>query len=347
LVNVGWIDKESQRRWNNWSKNGTKLPYQLWPKKPWRVSGSTSLFSRIFGGPPKPVEIRTSNIIPARDDFCHIHGLTMQSVKDWAAFRSGRSMLACTRRSEHQELNQRCELEPWTRIQNLQHEMKQQVQFLNAVIEVNNGTPDFQTGLEKAVADYYQFMLLFRKPRSQATGNFSKTMSRLGPLNLMVAGEGEINHVPPTLEIDIIWHTHRLFPGKYWRWSHTHVWRLVDQEATSHQDGVRLLAETRFALGRGSMKPSAEPDSVNRGFDRYMPSSAKPVVFETGRDRISRVIEGRNPTGRRRLIARLHGGCDGSHGGYSGYSGGGDGGGYSGGDSGGGGDGGGGGCGGG
>lgn len=79
----------------------------------------------------------------------------------------------------------------------------------------------------------------------------------------------------PTLDIDLSWHTHQLFPAAYYNWSEKHVGRCINHDDTVKETGLaKGLEETcqawQTAFGEPyrddeATKPSREDKAHTKG----------------------------------------------------------------------------------
>jgi len=102
--------------------------------------------------------------------------------------------------------------------------------------------------LQKAIRRYYQFLLLMKR-KSKITGK----------------------HVPlvPTLDIDLAWHTHQLFPQAYHRYCVEHVGRQIDHDDSLEKNViVSGLRSTSLAWLKAYNEPYTTKDLKKAYFTR-------------------------------------------------------------------------------
>lgn len=205
---------------------------------------------------------------------------------------------------------------------------------------------DFVRSLREATHDYERFIKLRERPPLKRTSPYY--IGEVGmdtiypfPRDHTILDTIEPEYVPPTLAIDLLWHTHRLFPASYWVWSFTVAKRLVEFNprplVTSYSG---LLRKTRLEWEKkyGDDCPT-QLSMGDAGLDDYSPDAATIELVHPSKMTARRILGGLNPVKSRMRRTRGTyyvydgvfvtfdgGGCDGGGGG-GGDGGGGDGGG--------------------
>ena len=367
-----WSHSSTKSSWDKYNKDRSLLPYQLWEQPPWKGTGGThdSAVSRLFRRStlttPEPSSDQTAAkkygyshepIIRQSRELHTKCALSFKqeesphwSLEDYTAWRLGQRDDKCRAYHTHLRNHERCELSPFPSIDDLSVALYGKAAFWTALVQARDTQSDFLVNLQTADADYVQFMSLFRR-------------KNMGTVHVPIWEVLEcVRLVPLTLEIDLLWHTHRLFPGCYWSWCVSEVGQLVDYDYLPSRDCAKERLEAT----------KARWDTVNMGVKRpirgevtdwmgvYIPDAAVLASDNTLKGTLESALKGRDPwrKGRRPKVQykstgrrsgnRNYGDSGGSSGGGgydTGYAGGGDsGGGGGGGDGGGGGGGDGGGC---
>ncbi|KAK0386847.1 hypothetical protein NLU13_5160 [Sarocladium strictum] len=289
-----WSDRQSHRDWDRWAASsnvGYYLSYQLWGSPPWE---HVSLLSRILRRTPKtqPPRRLTKNSAPAAPSpapyigdkssssapaATHIHqpretlfpcSLKARSsdpvswpLSDYALFRSGQIHRPCQSQVLHDACPQNsprsaCELAPWRCISHLKTALYRQAAFWSALCVARETQPSFfgNPTASGAVEQYTAFITLLRRPIPRV-----HNVSRFDPkAEYLPSVHPETRLVPPTLEVDLLWRTHRLFPGNYWAFCDENVGNVIDSEAAG--EGARLAMEmTRAAWS--ALSPIAWPSN--------------------------------------------------------------------------------------
>lgn len=305
-----WSDRQAQRDWDRWATStgvGYYLSYQLWDSPPWE---HVSLLSRILRRAPKtqpprrltkhsaasapsPAPYISNKTATSSLAATHIHqprenlypcSLKARStvptswpLSDYALFRSGQIHRPCQSQVLHDAClpnspQSACELAPWRCISHLKTALYRQAAFWNAICVARETQPSFfgnptATGV---VGEYATFIALLRRPIPRV-----HNMSRFDPkAERLPSVHPEARLVPPTLEIDLLWRTHRLFPGNYWAFCDEQVGNLIDSEAAG--EGARLALEmTRAAWS--ALSPINWPSNgspIENWEDTYIPDVA-------------------------------------------------------------------------
>lgn len=309
LANGEWRPKKTVRAWDRWSsltdgrRPGPNLPYQLWPSPPWepetagrRRSGIfSSLFSRdkvlqpgpqklakAEGAPPQPQLAFDRPVIMHEWNRCFLGTVTEMpatwDITSYTNFRTWRRSDRCHVQSQHESFRQQCELTPWPSVADLRADLNRQVPFWKILTQVARTQPGFVQGLEAAVQDYESFISLFHGNMVRRRQYISRwdSMARPPDSSQTAPGGRFVTLVPPTLEVDLLWHTHRMFPAKYWLWSSAQAGWLVEYQTL---DGVaaagRALEKTRSEWQRrlGSMCP--ENNGLGEWLEEYVPDAAR------------------------------------------------------------------------
>ena len=94
---------------------------------------------------------------------------------------------------------------------------------------------DSQLSLYKATTRYHKFLLLLKRSGGSL-------------------GQNKGPHLVPTLDIDLCWHTHQLFPQDYYSWCTEHLGRAVNHDDTipkaSLTNGLRVTSLAWFEAYR-------------------------------------------------------------------------------------------------
>jgi hypothetical protein len=333
LVALDWTDDTSRKKWKKWaSKASNKLDYQMWKTRPWPDVKPGNHLSRLLGSsnrwkPPKPSHRR---IYYTTYDKCRPVGMVVPWDLDfWTGLRMRE--IQCLRRSEHLRNNTECGLKPWPQIQSLRETLDRQILFWKTALMLRNSRPDFVSGLKLAINDYHSFMVLLRPP---------KEPSGIDPENAVVSNPSKGAHphnqsggdkparlVPPTIEVDLLWHSHRLFPGSYWYWSCQNAWRLVECDGIVEKpDAAYHHKETLREWEAKYRRPLAGANTVTSLIGHYIPGLARPVTENAGRDKQIFVLSGKSPirgrlSGPMKPVQFITGGLPGGgiSGGYGGF----------------------------
>lgn len=364
LLSGEWCPKRTHKVWNEWNSpdgtlEGPNLPYQLWPSAPWESTKRQSgIFSRILsrnadrpsssgqkwtsatnatvGQQPPPRVIimhqwnRCRTTLPTE-------GYKVWDVESYTRIRTCRREERCRSQSQHEQFDELCGLQPWPCIQDLRQDLERQIPFWKVMMHVKNSIPGFTQGLNASLTDYEQFLELFSGvlPKHGRVGLYS---SKLDP---KAAGKDGMNQslgnskgrptlrfnrlLPPTLEIDLLWQTHRLFPAKYWIWSSNKAdWVIEMQPIETAASGNVLLEYTKeLWKERTGVECPETTNSVDQWFTEYVPAAAKHASKDAEKADITTLILGHNATRQRRKPWKRGGGADMTGGGGAGDYGGG------------------------
>lgn len=301
-----WSDKTTEKEFERWASSrevGYYLSYQLWPFAPWtQISAFTKLLRRNpKTQPPRrlskasPRSSATPRSSPYQDapgsviympsapaSVCSLRPRTQEPAKTatqwpiatYALFRSGELHLPCQAQFDlgTKDIHS-CELAPWPCISHLKSSLYRQAAFWNAVCVALDGHPDtfFTEGnRDAAMLDYEAFITLLRRPIPRVHG-----MSKFDPhAEGLRALNPDTKIVPPTLEVDLLWRTHRLYPGSYLSYCDARVGQLI----TSVPAGsAYLFAQemTRAAWDAMARLPWPQHGSAIDDYsDSYTPSVA-------------------------------------------------------------------------
>ena len=310
-----WTNDYARSAWDRYNKGRGALPYQLWRQAPWKGAGKTqrrpSVVSRLFrrsssglAGPassdpaaaadgqygyshePSVRQYREPRVGCALVARRHADLPPCWSLRDYAAWRLGQRDGQCRAYDDHLDAGENCELSPFPSIGDLSVALHGQVAFWAALAHARDARPDFLAGIKAADADYARFMSLFRR-RNGGTVD-APEWENLEAMRL----------VPPTLEIDLLWHTHRLFPGSYWRWCVAEVGQLVEHTCLPYRDYVKDRLEATKArwdsLGMADQKPDAA-NEVTDWMDMYIPGVAVLAQEDALKGTLEMALKGREP----------------------------------------------------
>lgn len=286
LIRTGkWSYGSGRREWDAFVKqNHCNVSYQLWPNAPWEAG--PGVLGRLFRKKSTPGPSEKFNKLTHKDyegiwirarwskhleetfagsfpatRFQETRDLLCWPLKDYTKLRL-EPWPSCANPDLHRRVEGRCdllELAPWPSVQDTKASLYCHVAFWKALSRAQSGATDFVNGLSRAEADYANFMSLFRNvsvPASLVNEDTTISPDR-SPSKLHVA--------PPTLEVDLLWRTHRLHPGSYWPWCETHCLRVIDAAPSPSSEYVQsLLRATRdeweeclprrkFSVGRNPM----------------------------------------------------------------------------------------------
>ena len=306
LYLADWIRTSDEKKWKNWSKyTGISVPYQLWPKKPWgpqpepREKSKTgarlsAFFSRFRPNGPYSY----SDIICTRLGDCGPADGTPRKIwklDEWTSLRTGHGTGGPNVCRLVHDNGSWCAFQPFPSLETLRAAIESQVQFWRAMESALSSVKfsfQFQTWLKPAIHDYQDFIHLLR--RRDSPGASWKTWFQSGIYHHPMGASGEVEKgvAPPSLQVDLMWRTHRLFPASYWEWTHLETGWLIDQVPGSDvQSCGREIEETIRIWERTYGKPphDAVPLPV------YVLARALPVLEQPGRDMPFVILRGLNP----------------------------------------------------
>lgn len=244
-----WSHKATQRDWAMFDPRSYRLPYQLWQTTPW-VEPKKGLFG-LFSTTPRRRLRKSAGVTKIFQSFdptnCYLIGHSQWTIEEYTKFRSGegRGVRACRNHTSHRRRKEECELKPWYTVQHLRASWDGQLALWTAISKAEDG---FTSRLPHTVSDYRKFMQLFRT-------EFPQPQYQLRP-DARPKPRSRLRLVAPTLEVALLWHVHRLFPGSYWPWCDSEVGRLVDSEIVPASE---YLVETRRRWE--NMFPETWPES--------------------------------------------------------------------------------------
>jgi uncharacterized membrane protein YgcG len=312
LANGEWLPKTTVRAWDKWSslnsgrRAGPNLTYQLWPSPPWEPADvphrRSGIFSSIFSrdkapqpGPRKLEKPVTSlNGAPRQPQLEFDRPIIMQDwnrcslgtindlpatwdIKSYTEFRTWRRFDRCRNQSQHESFRQQCELTPWPSIDDLRADLNRQIPFWKLLTEVANTQPLFVQGIEDAIEDYASFIGLFHGNMVRRLQYISKFHPKL-PLpksSTTAPGSRFIALAPPTLEVDLLWHTHRMFPSKYWIWSSYQAGWLIEHQTMNNGAAAYALSKTKQEWERRLGTSCPTKNDLRQWLDRYVPDAAR------------------------------------------------------------------------
>ncbi|KAL0932134.1 uncharacterized protein CTRU02_213087 [Colletotrichum truncatum] len=316
LYNSGkWSHPKARKHWNRWNrtKSSPGLPFQLWDSPPWETKRKSSLFS-IFSGKPssKPAsgEKAEEPTIRFYSTWCRTSGKKEWKLSQYTDLRRGKRPMLCINASRHSRYGARCELTPWPSLEDFRNVINRQTCFWKAVIKARDSDPNFASkpNLEIGLSDYEKFIKLHgQPPRLRQVPNTNVWRVDMNGLPSPDKWSESRNRefVPPTLLIDLLWHTHRLYPASYWTWSFNTAGRLIDYEHTSSAvTAKRFLEETDLEWKKRNGFP-VETRHTMEEFRKegylYIPDAAIVPPGYPARVPIDWTLGGTNPVkGRRR-----------------------------------------------
>jgi uncharacterized membrane protein YgcG len=200
------------------------------------------------------------------------------------------------------------------------------------MIHAKKTMPGFVDSLTESVKDYKDFLGLFGGVLPQK-GRRRLYRSKLDPNNQGVSGSADqvtkqlslrfSRLLPPTLEIDLLWHTHRLYPAHYWAYSREQAdWVLEPQLTLGAKAGDVLLGYTKEQWKDRYSEDVKRGTSVDQWFTEYVPSAAKFASQDVMRTDLACTVNGRDAVRQRRTVRRMGRNDDISGGGGAGFSGG-------------------------
>lgn len=277
-----WSHKKAKRDWGRFDGRRKsppyRLSYQLWPVAPWETASSTSssnrsgFLSRLFsrssskhgGRLRKPLitagggqhRIPGVHMSREREGQCVLAGKTVYTIEEYTRLRSGEEDLLrreCQQYSRHLKYKEGCGLAPWPTVHHLKAAFYNQVALWTAITRAGAMADSIIPRLSPAIHDYRRFIQLFHKEIHEARVRSRKTLDPKAASRSQKTirsddglAKKRLQLVPPTLEISLLWHTHRMFPGTYWSWCTHEVRQLIDGDLTPSVEGLYTgLAETR------------------------------------------------------------------------------------------------------
>ncbi|KAK7458383.1 hypothetical protein Landi51_01206 [Colletotrichum acutatum] len=349
LYNSGtWSDKKAQKKWGlyNMRDDSHKLPFQLWRYPPWQPGRKSKLLSRFSNKQPC-MHIKADPAIMMHDvdqlAYCTIMGKREWKLSEWTYLRIGKRQDVCLKHNLHSRDGELCQLTPWPTLDDLRETLNSQIPFWKTVIQAKEGDASFAASLGRSIGDYEQFIKLLGRP---AAGTFTSRPVEYDMDTIFRSKSGTHllrSHciVPPTLAIDLLWHTHRLYPGSYWVWSFSVARRLIDYEHVTSAAAAQLfLHDTRNEWAKNYSKDCPkDPVMDNLGGDGYVPDAAAVQPGHPAKIKAKFVLGGTNPIRKRKrrtkgeyfvfdgvYVSFDSGDCGGGDGGGGGGGGGGDGG---------------------
>ncbi|KAF4975027.1 hypothetical protein FZEAL_8134, partial [Fusarium zealandicum] len=292
---------------------GPNLPYQLWPSAPWESKRHSRVLTRLLGKdatqPPSsdqkwmpPTDLKTQGtqgmtkhkqgpiVLMQQWYRCRTsvpeEGFRAWDIESYAAVRAQRIHERCRSQSQHEQFNEICGLQPWPSIQDLRAELDHQTSFWKVMTHAKNTVPGFVESLTDQVTDYEDFLTLFSGVLPK-NGRYGFYKSKLDPQTPPVHPKTPVQTgkrvglkisrlLPPTLEIDLLWHTHRLFPACYWVWSDNKAdWVLEMQTTSGAGAGNILLGYTKEQWRTATGAELIKGTPVDHWFTEYVPAAAK------------------------------------------------------------------------
>ncbi|KAF5521330.1 hypothetical protein CGCA056_v007225 [Colletotrichum aenigma] len=136
-------------------------------------------------------------------------------------------------------------------VEDLAEVFNRQVAFWKAVLKARDSDPDAASRqhLTASLGDYERFTKLHGIPPTMKKAPYKDIwkldMDALPVRGAIMSEPRNREFVPPNLMVDLLWHTHRLYPASYWVWSFTTAGRLIDYEPMASAEAAkRTLGET-------------------------------------------------------------------------------------------------------
>ncbi|KAH6693458.1 hypothetical protein F5X68DRAFT_199163 [Plectosphaerella plurivora] len=299
LVQSEWLPEKTVRAWDRWSslstgsRPGPNLSYQLWPSPPWEPDEvprrRSGIFSSIFRRDkvPQPPPLQQSqlefnrSVIMQDWNRCSLGTVNdlpaTWDIKSYTEFRTWRRFERCRIQSQHEAFRQQCELTPWPSIDDLRADLNRQIPFWKVLTEVSTTQPLFVQGIEDAIDDYTSFIGLFHGNMVRRLQYISKFDPKppVPKSSTTAPGSRFIALAPPTLEVDLLWHTHRMFPAKYWLWSSGQAGWLVEHQVQTKDAAAYALKRTRQEWERRLKASCPGRNSLHQWLHDYVPDAAR------------------------------------------------------------------------
>lgn len=277
--NGRWSHKKAQRDWDLFDRRRKgdpyRLSYQLWSSAPWGgesskgEDGGRKVFCGLFGKSQEQNRLRKNwasaehhpgiHMTSESAGQCLMLGKAVFTIEEYTKLRSNHklTMDSCHHYPRHLTNREGCGLAPWPTVHHLKASFYNQVALWTALSRAKAMSDSIIPCLPAAVRDYQRFIWLFDKEIQRLKQLSRKTLDPMAPSsapnkntsrsNTSTAAESKrLQLIPPTLEVSLLWHTHRLFPGAYWTWCVREVQQVIDGDlvpsTTALQEG---LVETR------------------------------------------------------------------------------------------------------
>ncbi|KZL72874.1 hypothetical protein CT0861_12918 [Colletotrichum tofieldiae] len=307
-----WSDKKAQKKWEyfNRRKIGPQLPFQLWRSPPWEVKRKLNILSSLsFRKPNNQTEEEPTIVMyNIAGKLCTTFRKEEWALADWTEIRTGRQLETCLKATTHSRLGQRCELAMWPNLRDLRDTLDRQIGFWKALVQARDTQKNFNTTVTESIGDYERFIKLLGRP---AQGTFTSrpleydmdTIYREKP---GTTASRNREFVPPNMVIDLLWHTHRLYPANYWIWSFTVARRLIDYEPTASAiTARRTLTETRLEWKKRYNEDCSEQFAMDEdGVEEYIPDAAVVPPGHPARVKAKFILGGVNPVRERRSYTK-------------------------------------------
>lgn len=259
-------------------------------------------------------------------------GFKIWDIAAYTAIRAQRVEERCRNQSQHEQFNAICGLQPWPSLQDLRTELEQQVPFWKLIVKAKRTIPGFADNLCEYVKDYEEFLGLFGGVLPKK-GKYGTYKSKLDPkISTDSGSKSQAKNaqrlrfsrlMPPTLEIDLLWHTHRLFPAHYWIYSREQAdWILEPQPTLGAEAGDVLLSHTKQQWQDRYTEELRRGTAVDQWFTEYVPRAAKHASYDVMRTDLVCTVLGRDAVKQRRVVRRTGRNEDISGGGGAGFGGG-------------------------
>jgi Glycine-rich domain-containing protein-like len=122
---------------------------------------------------------------------------------------------------------------------------------------------DSPFALYKATTRYHKFLLLLKRsqPSNEKNPMRRKKMSFFKAMSEQPSSTRVPKHLVPTLDIDLCWHTHQLFPRAYREWCLEHLGRAVNHDDTIGKESLdHGLRSTSLAWLEAYREPYTSDD---------------------------------------------------------------------------------------
>ncbi|KAF4920546.1 hypothetical protein CGCVW01_v006822 [Colletotrichum viniferum] len=197
-------------------------------------------------------------------------------------------------------------------VEDLAEVFNRQVTFWKAVLKARESDPDFASRqhLTASLGDYERFIKLHGIPPTMKKAPYKDIwkldMDALPVRGAIMSEPRNREFVPPNLTVDLLWHTHRLYPASYWVWSFTTAGRLIDYEPMASVEAAkRTLGETDLEWKKRNGIWYDEKHSLHQDdMEGYFPDAAIVPPGHPARAKVQWTLGGMNPVKERRVGTR-------------------------------------------
>lgn len=255
---------------------------------------------------------KRSPVVMHQQDSCY-YGLARDlpkktTIEDYTRIRTWQRDEQCHNHLKHETSHEYCALRPWPSIHDLRDDLERQIPFWRTLLQAKSSDSSFVYKLPDATLEYEYFITLFRGRllESEADKHESQIDHKLlleynieiptfdnGP---SPAPQRDISLLPPGLEVDLLWHTHRLFPAMYWLDTMIKAGWVLEFHPLHNTEAAKYSLERTKKEWQNRYKTQyLQGESCEDLLEQYIPYEAIFAPEDAQRGKMRKVINGYRP----------------------------------------------------